>query len=102
MIKTKNKIRYYHKPVGLSILIILIFITLLSLSILEDNLAPIVEGLIFVGFGSLATIYLSNKTSKKSLFIFLLFFLVYLWHMAIVHFGLETLHLSGVYKVKYL
>lgn len=77
---------------GLSVLVILTFAVLLGTSFIENNLAVLITGFVYIALGVLFTAFLSKKEFKNSLFLFFLFFQIYLLHMSIVHHGLELLY----------
>ncbi len=71
------------------ILLALTLAVLLVGTIIEDNLAILITGSIYIVLGFLFSVYLSTKQSGDSVVLFFLFFLFYLIHMSSVHFVLE-------------
>lgn len=77
---------------GLNFFIISTILLLAGAYLIEDNLAVLITGLLYIAVGTLFIIYLSRKEFRNSVSLFFLFFLFYMLHMSIVHYGLEFLY----------
>ncbi len=77
------------------ILILLIWFSVFVLiieMIIEDNIAIIATGLLYILIGLLFVILIANEEKKKSIYLFILFFCIYFLYMSFVHYGVGYMY----------
>jgi len=86
------------KSIWILIFSLLILTVLSILTYIEDNIAILFTSIIYISIGILFSLIINNfKDIRNSIYIFLLFFLVYLLYTIFVHYGA-----SEVYNTPYI